>query len=281
MDIYRRYSLFIGLFLFVCVVILLLSSPGSFLTKRVSFITDELYHSSGSDVDIKTKIHFSDVEQMQSFPEQLGDWDGYDYRATEVEKTLGADLLLLRGYYRPGLYQPLFLTILQAATESSFHSPQMCFEGVGYKIAEDGKDTIPIPDPVWAEVNTSIEIPVNILSVYKERNGEVAERRIVMYFYVKDNRLLSDIVTMVEVQALAPLDGPYDGILDEVKTFTAEAIPYMFEPADTRNSTLLERMLGRGVLGYAAVIILVFIPIAIAVYPYLKLRDLLDKLLAK
>jgi len=280
-DIYRRYSLFIGLFLFVCVVILLLSSPGSFLTKRVSFMTDELHHSSGSDVGIKTKIDFSDVEQMRSFPKQMGDWDGYDYDATEVERTLGADLLLLRGYYRPGLYQPLFLTIVQAATESSFHPPRLCYEGVGYKIAEEGKDTIPIPDPVWAEANTSIDIPVNILSVYKERNGEVAERRIVMYFYVKDNRLLSDIVTMVEVQALAPLHSSYDGILGEMKTFAAEAIPYMFEPADTGDSTVLERLLGRGALGYAVVIILVFIPVAIAVYPYLKLRDLLDKLLAK
>ena len=86
---------------------------------------------------------------------------------------------------------------------------------------------------------------------------------------------------MVGTQALAPLDGPYDAILGEMKTFAAEAIPYMFEPADTGASPLLEQLLGRGALGYAVVIILVFIPVAVAVYPHLKLRDLLDRLLTK
>ena len=244
-------------------------------------MTTDPYHSSGDVVDITTRIDFSDIEQMQSFPERLGDWNGYDYNATGVEKELGADLLLLRSYSKPGLYQPLFLTIVQAATESSFHPPRLCFEGQGYKIAEEGKDTIPILDPNWAEEATPVEIPVNMLSVYKEQNGTVTERRIALYFYVKDNRLLSDTVTMVEIQALAPLDGSYDAILGQMKTFAAEAIPHMFEPAKTGASTLLERLLGRGALGYAVVIILVLIPIAIAVYPYLKLRDLLDNLLTK
>lgn len=273
MDSYRRYSVLIGLFLLTCSVILLLSSPGSFLSKQVSFITSELYHSSGNDLSVKTKMDFGDNEHMQSFPNQIGDWDGFDYDASDVQELLGADVILLRAYDEPGLYQPLFFTIMQAETESSFHPPVICYQSQGYKIAEESKDTVSILDTSWIDEGTLREIPVNRLSVYKERNGEVTERRVVLYYYVRGNRFASDTVTMVEIQALAPLDGSYDGILGEMKTFASQTVPYMFEPANEQNegSTLLERMLQHGAVGYVIVIILVSIPVVVAIYPYLKM----------
>jgi hypothetical protein len=280
-GVYRRYSVLIGFFLLVCILILLLSIPGACLTKEVSFVTTELYHSSGDDLNIKTETYFASGEQMQSFPKQIGDWNGYDYDATETQKALGAELLLMRGYYEPGLYQPLFLTIVQASTESSFHPPRLCHEGVGYKTAEEGRDTVSIQDPSWAEDGTPVEIPVNMLLVYKEVNNEVTERRVVLYIYVKGGAFASDTITMVEIEALAPLTGSYDGTLGAMKGFFAEAIPYMFEPADSEESTLLERLLQGGVFGYAMIVIMVLIPVAVAVYPRLNIRGLLDDLLSK
>lgn len=274
MDFYRRYSMLIGLFLLTCVVILLLSSPGSLLSKRVSFISTELYRSSGSDVSVRTRMDFGDNEHMKSFPTEIGEWEGFDYDTTEAQEDLGADVVLLRGYDEPGLYQPLFFTIMQAETESSFHPPVICYQAQGYKIAEEAQDTIAVLDTSWADGTTPEEIPVNRMSVYKEQDGQITERRVVLYYYVKGNRFASDTITMVEIQALAPLSGSYDGILGEMKSFAAEAVPYMFEPAseEAQDSSLLERVVERGAVGYLIVIILLCIPIVIAIYPYLRKR---------
>jgi len=130
MNFYRRYSVIIGLYLITCIVILLLSSPGSLLSRQVSFVSTGLYGTSENDITVKTRMDFGDAEHMQAFPMFIAGWEGFEYDVTEVQKSLGADFLLMRAYVKPALGQPIFFTILQAETEPSFRLP-ICYRSQG------------------------------------------------------------------------------------------------------------------------------------------------------
>ena len=272
MGLYRRYSVLIGIYLLTCVVILLLSSPGSFLSRQVSFISTGLYGTSGSDMNVKTKMDFGNAEHMKSFPMLIAGWEGFEYDVTEVQEALGANFLLMRAYVKPALGQPVFFTILQAETEPSFRLP-ICYRSQGYEIDEESQDTVPIFDTGWDEEDAPEEIVVNKLWAHKEQDDVVTERQLAIYFYVRGNRFASDMITMVEVSAYTPIDGSYDSILGEMKEFVRLALPYMFEPAKNGGgSTLLGRLLDHGVIGYVVVIVVVALPVAIAAYPYIERR---------
>jgi hypothetical protein len=268
MGFYRRYSLLIGLFTLVLVIVLLLSTPDFVFSTGVTFIDSELYRSSGDEAYVRTKMDFGSSEDVSAYPTEIGDWSGYDYDVTEIKETLGGDVILLRGYSRPGVYQPLFFLIMQAETESSFHPPPVCYPALGYHIQEEGKEQVVVTDTSWTEADSSLTVPLKKLVVFKESGGEVTDRRVVLYCYVKGNQLASDTITMIRVEALAPVEGSYDGILNVEKDFAALTIPYMFEPNEEEKwSPLAVRLAESGIGGYFAIALLLFVPLAIMLYP--------------
>jgi len=238
----------------------------------VSFVSTGLYGTSENDITVKTRMDFGDAEHMQAFPMFIAGWEGFEYDVTEVQKSLGADFLLMRAYVKPALGQPIFFTILQAETEPSFRLP-ICYRSQGYMIDEETQDTIPIFDTGWNEEDAPEEILVNKLWAHMEQDGVVTERQLAIYFYMRPNRFAAEMITMVEVSAHTPIDGSYDSILGEMKEFVRLSLPYMFEPAKKGGgSSLLGRLLDRGAIGYVAVIVAVAIPVAIAAYPYIERR---------
>ena len=280
MDFYRRYSLPLGLLALVLVVVLLLSAPGVVFSPGVTFIDTELHRSSGDEVYVRTKMDFGSQEHMATFPREIGDWSGYDYDATEVKEMLGADVILLRGYDRPGLYQPMFFTIMQSQTESSFHPPPVCYAAQGYSIQDEGKEKILVTDTSWTEApSSSMSVPLARMVVFKESDGEITERRVVLYCYVKGNQFTSDTITMIQGEALVPIDGSYDGIVDVEKDFIALTIPYMFEPAEVEEwSPLALHLAQHGAVGYFAIVLLLLVPVAIIIYPRVRVgRGSADK----
>ena len=131
-SFYRRYSLLIGIFLLACAIVLLLSKPSTMFSREALFIDDEPFESSPDGVYVKTKLDFGDSEHMKTFPLALGEWEGFDYESSVWEKELGADAVLLRGYDKPGLYQPVFLQIVQGKTGDNVHPPLKCYTAQGY-----------------------------------------------------------------------------------------------------------------------------------------------------
>jgi hypothetical protein len=268
MDFYRQYSLPIGLLCLALILVLLLSSPQSMFSQQVSFIDTEIDQASGSAVTVRTKMDFGDSRHVRAFPMEIDEWDGFDYDTAATEELLGADVILLRAYHKPSLNQPLFLTIMQAETETSFHPPTVCFPAQGYKVAEEGKDTILVSNADWAEKGAPKEVPVRKLVAFKEEDGVVTERRVVIYYYVKGNPIVSHTITMIQVSALAPTVGPYDEILGEVKGFAALTLPYMFDPyADKDGDILLLQIIHWGPGGYLILILMLLAPLAIMFYP--------------
>ena len=267
MNFLKRYSVIIGLAVLAVVIIVLLSGTAPVFSSGV-FIDSELDKPSGEEVYVRTRMDFGSQEHMAAFPMQIGEWQGYDYDTTRDREQLGADVIVLRGYSIPKYYVPMFLLLMQARTESSFHPPDICYAWQGYSVQESGTEQILVTDKSWVESSTGITIPLSKIVVIKKSGQEITERRVALYCYVKGNQFASDTITMIRVEALAPIIGSYDGMLKLEKDFLSQSIPYMFEPAQNDQwHPLAFRLIDLGIGGYFVIALMLFLPLAIIVYP--------------
>jgi hypothetical protein len=275
MSINRRRYDFVnlaGIALFIIVLLLLLTSPELLFSPVTTFIDTELYRSSGNEASVVTKMDFGSQEHMLAFPRGVGKWEGYDYDTTSYVELLGADIMLLRSYEPSTFSQPMFFLILQAKTESSFHPPEVCVRAQGGKVQETGEEKVIVTDASWVKGVTNISIPMKKLVVTKNtKDGTILERRIMLFCYVKGNQFYSDTITMIQVEALAPLEGSYEGTLNEEKDFIAQAMPLMFEPAKAEVwHPLVMQLIEKGIAGYIIIAVMLLLPTAVMVYASIR-----------
>jgi hypothetical protein len=140
----EEYSRIIGFILLVILICLLFSTPSTILARSITTIGTELSHATGDETPVRTKLDFGSNEHMQTFPKQIGDWKASDYNTTGAAESLGADVMLMRAYSHPELYQPVFFLIMQSNNRSSFYPPIVCYPALGYTIEEEGKEKIPV-----------------------------------------------------------------------------------------------------------------------------------------
>jgi hypothetical protein len=275
------YSKIIGLLVLALVIIMLSSTPTMILTKSINTIGTELSHATEDETHVRTKMDFGSNEHISAFPQQVGNWTAYDYDTTQLAEMLDTDTMLMRTYKRPELDRPVFFLIMQSTNRSSFHPPIVCYPALGYPVEEEGKVQVPVQNASWAEgpwlserdVTFNGTITAKKIVVGKETDeGTVAERRVVLYFYVKDRPFTSNTVTMVRVSAIAPTTGSYDQVLDITKTFMGDTIPYMFEIQGDSPPLFITlassgSAIHKGVLG-----LLLLAPFTIIFHPQLRQR---------
>jgi hypothetical protein len=285
-DFFEDYAKFFGLLMLAFVIILLFSTPTMILARRVTMIGTELSHATEDELPVRTKLDLGNAEHMQAFPKQIGGWTAFDYDATKLTEQLGADVMLMRAYSHPECYQPVFFLIMQSHNRSSFHPPIVCYPALGYTIEDEGRETLTVPNASWVEdpwlstpdMRRSEEaiLPVKKLMVAKSSpdTGKITERRVVLYFYVKEPPFSSDTITMVRVDTLVPADESYDGVLNISREFMSKTIPCMFEVQRPK-----QRLFSSLVTGSIADKLLLFMlfltPFAVIFYP--ELRTLLDR----
>jgi len=275
-SFYRQYLTIIGVLSLTVVLSVLLLPLNMILAQEVTFIDTRSYWTSSEKVFVRTKMDLGSVEHMRQFPKMIGQWQGIDYETSQIEEVLNADVILLRAYQSPSFYQSIFLLVMQSGDLGSFHPPPVCYEALGFQIEGEAKEEIPIPSAEWvsywrseAEQSASL-ITANKLVVFKEDNGQVSERRVVLYFYVK-KRPAADELTMVRVSALVPIDMPYDGVLSLTKGFMGEVIPNLFEFYNEERGSLATNLAKSGP-GWLLMVVLVLIPLAIMAYPRWRRR---------
>jgi hypothetical protein len=283
----EEYSLLIGFLLLAFVIIILLSTPSSILASSITTIDTELSHASGDETLVRTLMDFGNNEHIAAFPMVIGDWRGNDYDTAKLKESLGADVMLLRAYSHPEIRQLVFFHILQSNNLSSFHPPIVCYPALGYAIEEEGKENISVQNVSWATkpmypvlesrkeecgcFNGTFSAKKLIVVKESKEDGKVTERRVVLYFYVKDNPLSSDTVTIVRVSALAPADGSYESALNICKDFMGDTFPYMFEFREGEDIIAVQ-LAKSGIGGWLIIGALVSVPIGIIVYLRIKKR---------
>ena len=261
-----------GISLLIVMILILSTSPALLFSPMVTFIDTELRRSSGHETAVRTRMDFGSKEHMAAFPSKLGKWEGYDYDTTRYAELLGADIMLLRSYEPSTFTQPVFFLILQGKTESSFHSPKVCVRSQGYEIQEEGEEQVVITDAAWSKESGTAVIPLKKLVAVKiSEDGKITERRVLLYCYVKGNRFYNDTITMLQMEALAPIEGSYEGALNEEKEFLSQAIPFMFEPEkETQWDPLFTVLVGWGLFGYLIIVFMCIVPIGIILYAKIR-----------
>lgn len=281
-----EYCRIIGLLLLVFVIIFLLSSPSTLFAKTITTIDTELSHASKDAMLIRAKMDFGNNEHIRAFPNNIGGWVGSDYNTTRVAESLGADVMLMRNYVNPETFQPIIFLIAQSKNRSSFHPPVVCYPALGYTIEKEGKAWIPVQNMSWVgeplytqptkrlHRHSYLTFPVKKLIVVKKSNvdGKVTQRRVVLYFYVKESPFSPDTFTMIRVSALAPTEGSYDEILNLTTEFMGNTIPCMFEMRK-EEPILFIRLASGSVTGKVAIGFLLLVPLAIIFYPQIKRRQ--------
>lgn len=279
------YTTIIGTLALTLVVIILLSTPGMIFAKQVSVIDTELSRASGHETAVRARMDFGSNAHVQALPTTIGDWqDVGSCNKSQLAERLDADVMLLRGYRHPGSHQPVFLLIIQSDNRSSFHPPIVCYPAMGYKIEEETTEEILMPNTTWAKsplystrdperagcFNGSMSVKKLVIS--KESDGEVTKRKVVLYFYVKDNPLTTNTITMIRVSAHAPINGSYEDSLSLTKEYMGEVFPYMFEIRE-KEEIIAVQLAKSGIGGWLIIGALVSVPVGIIAYPRIKKRN--------
>jgi hypothetical protein len=269
-----RGAMILGIIVFLCVAVVLVATPSSLFSPMVTFIDSELYNSSGHEAFVNTTTDFGSTTQMAAFPRIVGKWTGADFPVSEYVKLLGADVMLVRSYEPSTFTQPVFLVIVQAKTESSFHPPKVCVVAQGDEVQEEGEVTIDVTDAAWVKGPSTVSVPLKkLVVVRKNAEGTIIERRILLFCYVKGNQFYSDTITMIQIEALAPIQGSYEDSLKEQKDFITQAVPLMFSPgSDSQWSPLFFTFTKWGIGGYLLILILLLAPISLIVYAAIRRR---------
>jgi hypothetical protein len=270
MNFFRQYSLIIGGLALILVIILLALVPSTILAPQATFIGTDLQHASQGETQVRTKMDFGDIEHLQTFPKNFGNWIGLDFDPSEMAEALGADFLILRTYLNTTYYQPVHFIIMQSQEPSSFHPPPVCYQAANWKIEEESVAAIAVADVNWAEAMEPVSINVKKMVVSRESGEGVKQREIVLYYYVK-GKLFENKVTMIEASASVPAEGSYESILAAVKGFLGETVPYMFEHV-AGEKEIMAVYLARSWGGWVVMVILVLIPLAIIIYPRVRRR---------
>jgi len=272
-SFYKQYFTIIGLLALTIVISILLLPPSMILAHTVTFIDTKSFRSSPDETPVRTKMDIGNIEHMRGFPKAIGKWEGIDYETSEIEARLHADVILMRAYQSPDFYQSIFLLIMKSTDPGTFHRPSVCYSALGYQIEEMGKEEIPLLNAEWvsywrseAEQKATGSINANRLVVFKESNGKVTERRVVLYFYVKERPFSDDELTMIRVSALVPINMSYDGVLSLSKEFMGEVVPYLFEFYEHKEKIIAAHLAESGA-GWLLMTVSVIIPLAIIIYP--------------
>lgn len=275
MKLLEEYSTTIGLLALTFVLVILFSTPSMLFAETITVVDTELAHASGNEIPIRTKLDFGSDEHVNRLPTEIGDWNGFDYNSADIASMLGADVMLMRAYSSPDSNHTIFLLIVQSTNRSSFHPPIVCYPSLGYTIEEEDGETVHIQSMSWAETPLFEEneddthfngtISTKKIVVAKKSGGKITERRVVLYFYIR-REFTSNTVTMIRISALAPIDGSYDDVLRDEKSFLVDLFPHLFEITETEK-LVVQRLMDSGVPGWIVIVVLFAIPILIICYP--------------
>ncbi len=279
----QAFRITIGMIVLVGILTPLLSTPGMVSPGGVSVISTELQGSSGKEIFVRTKLDFANPETMKDFSQNIGQWHSTNYDWSRLKESLGADIMISRAYRHPDFSGTAFFLIIQGTNMSSFHPPIVCYPALGYEIIEEGEVNVPIENASWAQEHWRSEKEGSVFKgemntkklvvVKRSKNGEITERRVVLYYYIRDERMsVTKKITMVRLSAIVPVSGSDQNALETMKKLASDTFPEMFEVKPEERTIAEMVVIKYGAPGFLVIAMLVSAPIIFVMLPFIRKR---------
>jgi hypothetical protein len=250
--IQKNLLILIGIISFSYVLIFLLA-PKDIADYTVAD-TSYLYESKNRLL-IRTAYEYSNKEDIKSFPLNLGNWNGSDFRySDEVYASLKADIFLSRAYTSGG--DIIWVDMINSKVGESFHSPELCLEG-SWTINNKSIVEFIIADPP----NPFTKLYAYRLDIINDHN--MNKKQVMVYWFMFKRFGQNDAVTMIRLSS--PVSENYNTTFESIKGFVEmELFDAMYERAKPENITSAEYIIREyGKTGMVALALVLLAPISL------------------
>jgi len=199
---------------------------------------------------IKTSYEYNNITEVESFPESLGGWKGYDFSYSErVYETLEADILLSRAYTKDRTL--IWMDIINSKYGKSFHDPKACYGGKWNILNESVEELHVTGNKSYL---TFSRMHVNKLELGNKENPD--NKQVVLYWFMFKRFNDEQGVTMIRLSA--PVRAGTNETFDVMKEFVErELFDTMYEgevSEKTVGGNLIDRYGGLGIILIALLI---------------------------
>lgn len=200
---------------------------------------------------LKSAYEYNNKEDIQKFPETLGEWKSYDFRyPDEVYTKLNADILLSRAY-TSGHGKLLWIDFINSKVGESFHNQRICVEGAGWVVDNESITEFTIED----QSKPFKRLYANRLDISK------GDKKQVMVYWFMFKKFGSDNgVTMIRLSS--PVIQNRTSTFDSMKSFVeGQLFGAMYERKEKDTITVGENMVRKyGKTGMIAIAMSILVP---------------------
>ena len=233
----RRAPFVTGLVLAILITGVLVASPASFVGRGATFIDTTSWASRGGGVPVETAAYLRSTEDLLDFPASFESWNmTSDVAASwqNVADFYDADAMISRYYAQRGLYVPIHLFIIDSKFTRVLHSLPVSYGLQGLEAVSQEDRLLDMSEAHWIDEDSpNQEVPVVEMEFVRKNatSGEVLERRLVHYFWVKREAWgVTNHMTWVGANMLVPTTGDLSPHRALLGNFTTDVIAQIFVP---------------------------------------------------
>lgn len=241
----------VGILLLSYVLILILSPED---ISDFTIADTEYWRESRNRLILKTVFDYNSREEIRSFPKNIGDWKGSDFRyPDEVYKILKADVLLSRKYTKSD-GSIVWIDIINSKVGESFHKQKICVEAAGWKINDQSTSEFKFAE----SSDPFAKLRANRLD-YSRKD----EKQIMVYWFMFKKLGAKDSVAMIRITS--PVITKEDDTYNTIKTFIEDDLfKSMYYQVGQENMTVGENIMNNyGRTGKIVLAIGILIPVVI------------------
>lgn len=202
---------------------------------------------------IKTAYEYSNKDDIQSFPVNLGNWKGSDFRYSDsVYAMLKADILMSRGYTLDK--DLIWMDIINSKVGESFHNQKVCVRASGWNVDNESIAEFKVSDPP----NPYTRLYANRLDISKKD-----KKQVMVYWFMFKKFGGNDAVTMIRLSS--PVINNETATFNSIKGFVEnELFEAMYDHAKSENITYAEYIIKEyGITGIVAMALVLIAPISL------------------
>ncbi len=254
----QEYMTVAGLFLFVGVCILLLSTPED-IFSNVTIIDVSRTHKTPYEMLVTTIFDFKNTTELEKLPKDIGGLQSRDVVITETERKMGA---MMKRMYSNETDGVLFM-ILSSDNMSLFHNLEVCYGG-RWNITET--QVTPIRIKRLGE-GGYYDIHVNKFIVQRN-NLEM----VILHWFMWKGGIVRTEKDFTLIQVATPVDENREEAVELTKKFTADFFLRMYKPV-AKSKIIAEQITDKyGLLGYVINTLLIGIPLTMILNTKIRRR---------